>query len=61
MSNPRPPGTPRVHSRKQSIYLPETILNEMEAEARQSGRSLSKVVQTAWTESRFLRSTIPTK
>ncbi len=59
MSNPRPPGSPRVHCRKQSLYLPETILNEIEDERRRSGRSLSALLQAAWIAARDVLRTSP--
>ncbi len=34
--------------RKQSLYLPEDMLDEMEAEACRQERSLSWLVQRAW-------------
>jgi uncharacterized small protein (TIGR04563 family) len=34
--------------RKQSLYFPETMLNEIQAEAQRQDRSLSWVVQQAW-------------
>lgn len=62
MSNARPPGTPRVHCRKQSMYFPEQILNEIEVEARRTGLSFSKLVQHAWAFAREkVRALPPTK
>lgn len=34
--------------RKQSLYLPDEMLNEMEAEAIRQDRSLSWLIQKAW-------------
>ena len=34
--------------RKQSLYFPEDMLNEIQAEANRQDRSLSWVVQQAW-------------
>ncbi len=34
--------------RKQSLYFPETMLNEIAAEAARQDRSLSWIVQKAW-------------
>jgi uncharacterized small protein (TIGR04563 family) len=34
--------------RKQSLYFPETMLEELKLEARRMDRSLSWVVQKAW-------------
>ena len=38
--------------RKQSLYFPEEMLGEMEAEAARQDRSLSWIVQRAWKASR---------
>ena len=34
--------------RKQSLYFPEEMLNEIQAEATRQDRSLSWIVQMAW-------------
>ena len=34
--------------RKQSLYFPEEMLNEIQVEARRQDRSLSWIVQQAW-------------
>jgi uncharacterized small protein (TIGR04563 family) len=34
--------------RKQSLYFPEDMLDEMQAEANRQDRSLSWIVQQAW-------------
>lgn len=34
--------------RKQSLYFPEEMLNEIQDEAQRQDRSLSWIVQTAW-------------
>jgi uncharacterized small protein (TIGR04563 family) len=34
--------------RKQSLYFPEEMLNEIQAEATRQDRSLSWIVQKAW-------------
>jgi uncharacterized small protein (TIGR04563 family) len=34
--------------RKQSLYFPEDMLNEIQAEANRQDRSLSWIVQQAW-------------
>src|SRR5512142_356264 len=41
----RMPGTDK---RKQSLYFPEDMLNEIQAEANRQDRSLSWIVQQAW-------------
>jgi uncharacterized small protein (TIGR04563 family) len=41
-------GTPRSDKRKQSLYFPETMLQEIKEEAARLDRSLSWVVQRAW-------------
>jgi uncharacterized small protein (TIGR04563 family) len=38
----------RSDKRKQSLYFPETMLNEIKAEAVRLDRSLSWIVQRAW-------------
>ncbi len=37
-----------VDKRKQSLYFPEDMLNEINAEATRQDRSLSWIVQQAW-------------
>jgi uncharacterized small protein (TIGR04563 family) len=39
------PGTDK---RKQSLYFPEDMLNEIQTEANRQDRSLSWIVQQAW-------------
>ncbi len=41
------PGS-KTDKRKQSLYVPETMLVEMKEEANRLNRSLSWVVQRAW-------------
>ncbi len=38
----------KVESRKQSLYFPAEMLDEIAAEARRLDRSMSWVVQRAW-------------
>lgn len=38
--------------RKQSLYFPEDMLNEIQAEATRQDRSLSWIIQQAWRISR---------
>jgi uncharacterized small protein (TIGR04563 family) len=38
--------------RKQSLYFPEVMLNEISAEATRQDRSLSWIVQKAWKAAR---------
>ena len=38
--------------RKQSLYFPEDMLNEIQAEANRQDRSLSWIVQQAWKAAR---------
>jgi uncharacterized small protein (TIGR04563 family) len=45
--------------RKQSLYFPEDMLREIEAEAQRLDRSLSWVVQHAWKLARAQMSRIP--
>ena len=42
--------------RKQSLYFPEDMLNEIQAEANRQDRSLSWIVQQAWKIARSHRS-----
>lgn len=37
-----------VDKRKQSLYFPDTMVNELKEEAKRLDRSLSWVVQRAW-------------
>lgn len=37
-----------VDKRKQAVYLPEDVLEEIYAESRRQGRSLSWLIQHAW-------------
>ena len=39
---------PATDKRKQSLYFPEEMLNEIQAEANRQDRSLSWIVQQAW-------------
>lgn len=45
--------------RKQSLYFPEEMLNEIEREAQRLDRSLSWVVQQAWKVARAQLARIP--
>jgi uncharacterized small protein (TIGR04563 family) len=38
----------QTDKRKQSLYFPEDMLNEMQTEASRQDRSLSWIVQQAW-------------
>lgn len=40
--------TPTCDKRKQSLYFPEEMLHEIQAEAQRQDRSLSWIVQQAW-------------
>lgn len=42
----------RSDKRKQSLYFPEEMLKEIQAEANRQDRSLSWVVQQAWKAAR---------
>jgi len=54
MSQPPSPSPPPSHGaqpsdkRKQSLYFPERMLREIQAEAVRQDRSLSWIVQQAW-------------
>ena len=37
-----------IPKRKQSLYMPESMLNEIVAEAQRQDRSLSWIVQQTW-------------
>lgn len=45
--------------RKQSLYFPETALEEIKGEAQRLERSLSWVVQRAWKEARLEIKALP--
>lgn len=45
---PRRNANPGGDKRKQSLYFPEEMLKEMQAEAERQDRSLSWIVQHAW-------------
>ena len=40
--------TPKTDKRKQSLYFPESMLQEIKEEAARLDRSLSWIVQRAW-------------
>jgi len=50
-------GTP--DKRKQSLYFPEDMLREIQAEATRQDRSLSWIVQHAWSTARATIEKIP--
>ena len=56
-SRPRAPGegapSSSTDNRKQSLYFPEAMLEDMKAESARLDRSLSWVVQRAWKISRM--------
>ena len=52
MSNLRAEGS-KTDKRKQSLYFPESMLQEIKEEAARLDRSLSWVVQRAWKISRL--------
>lgn len=52
MSNLRTEGS-KTDKRKQSLYFPEAMLQEIKEEAARLDRSLSWVVQRAWKSSRL--------
>jgi len=45
--------------RKQSLYFPEDMLQEIQAEATRQDRSLSWIVQRAWSAARATIGKIP--
>jgi uncharacterized small protein (TIGR04563 family) len=60
MSRTNENGTPSsTDNRKQSLYFPETMLEEIKAEAQRLDRSLSWVVQRAWKTARAELRKIP--
>lgn len=52
-------GEKTADKRKQSLYFPSDMLQEMQAEADRLDRSLSWVVQRAWKLSRAQLNTLP--
>ncbi len=44
--------TDKTDKRKQSLYFPETMLDEIQKEAQRLQRSMSWVVQRAWKHAR---------
>jgi uncharacterized small protein (TIGR04563 family) len=50
-------GTP--DKRKQSLYFPEDMLQEIQAEANRQDRSVSWIVQRAWSAARATIGKIP--
>ncbi len=57
----RVPGHVPVHCRKQSIYLSEEMLDDLEALRRRTGRSISSILQAAWALSRDAVMQLPPK
>lgn len=53
-------GGSTADKRKQSLYFPETMLEEIKSEATRLDRSLSWVVQRAWKLSKAEIAKIPT-
>lgn len=51
--NAAPPDASKTDKRKQSLYFPESMLQEIKEEAARLDRSLSWVVQRAWKISRL--------
>jgi uncharacterized small protein (TIGR04563 family) len=45
-------GNVKTDKRKQSLYFPEAMLDEIASEARRLDRSLSWIVQRAWRTAR---------
>lgn len=52
-------GEKSADKRKQSLYFPADLLQEMQEEAKRLDRSLSWVVQRAWKESRAALRALP--
>jgi uncharacterized small protein (TIGR04563 family) len=50
---------PTADKRKQSLYFPETMLDDIRAEAKRLNRSLSWVVQRAWKVARLEMKRLP--
>jgi uncharacterized small protein (TIGR04563 family) len=46
------PDSSRTDKRKQSLYFPEAMLDEIQKEAQRLQRSMSWVVQRAWKHAR---------
>lgn len=51
-NRPATSEAPKADKRKQSLYFPETMLDEIQREANRLQRSLSWVVQRAWRHAR---------
>ena len=54
------PAASKTDKRKQSLYFPEVMLQEIKEEAARLDRSLSWVVQRAWRISRLEIKKLPT-
>jgi uncharacterized small protein (TIGR04563 family) len=50
---------PTSEKRKQSLYFPEEMLREIQAEATRQDRSLSWIVQQAWRAARTQMTKMP--
>jgi uncharacterized small protein (TIGR04563 family) len=53
------PDVSKTDKRKQSLYFPETMLEEIQKEAQRLQRSMSWVVQRAWKHARREIKTLP--
>ena len=53
ITNASPMASDKTDKRKQSLYFPESMLQEIKEEAARLDRSLSWVVQRAWKISRL--------
>jgi uncharacterized small protein (TIGR04563 family) len=53
------PDVSKSDKRKQSLYFPETMLDEIQKEAQRLQRSMSWVVQRAWKHARREIKTLP--
>jgi uncharacterized small protein (TIGR04563 family) len=53
------PDVSKSHKRKQSLYFPEAMLDEIQKEAQRLRRSMSWVVQRSWTRARKEINSLP--
>jgi uncharacterized small protein (TIGR04563 family) len=58
----RPPAEPRplADKRKRTVYLPQILLEQIEAEALRQACSVSRIVQLAWVQAVPMMSKFPT-
>ncbi len=52
MKRKKPPRVPRGRRRRQSLFFPNEMANEIEADARRHARNFSQSIHAAWALSR---------